>query len=135
MTAEEVLSELRARHVELAVVGDRLRFRPATAVPEDLLTELREHKAEVIELVSLRGWPDASRDCVRRFGRPEARLFPFVGKHVATPLGRGRLLQVFPERAAVALDRDSRRLTYLLPSEVRPPEMSEQVEGLFETSH
>lgn len=135
MTAAEILSELEARQVELAVAGDRLRFRPATAVPDDLLTELREHKAEVIELVSLRGWPEASRDYVRRFGRPEARLFPFLGKSVATPLGRARLFQVFQDRVAVALDSDPGRLTYLLPSEVRPPELAGRTEELFETIH
>lgn len=135
MTAAEILSELEARQVELAVVGDRLRFRPATAVPDELLIELREHKAELIELVSLRGWPDDSRDCVQRFGRPEARLYPFLGKHVATSVGGGVLHQVFAERVAVALFSDLRRLVYLLPSEVRPPELAEPVEGLFEAIH
>ena len=135
MTAAEILSELEARRVELAVAGDRLRFRPATAVPDDLLMELREHKVEVIELVSLRGWPEASRDYVRRFGRPEARLYPFLGKRVATSAGGGVLHQVFAERVAVELDSDPRRLTYLLPSEVQPVELAGPVEGLFEAIH
>lgn len=135
MTAAEILSELEARQIELAVTGDRLRFRPAAAVPEDLLTELREHKAELIELVSLQGWPEESRDYVRRFRVPEARLYPFLGKLVATSLGRGRLLQVFPERAAVVLDTDPSRLTFLLPSEVRPPDLTAPVEGLFSPVH
>ena len=135
MTAEEVLSELEARQVELAVLGDRLRFRPAAAVPEKLLAELRAHKSELLELVCLRGWPKISRDCVRRFHRPEARLYPFLKKRVITPRGCAVLLQVFPERAAVALDSDPRRLVYLLPSEVRPLDVAGPTEGLFEATH
>jgi hypothetical protein len=57
MTAEEVLSELEARQVELAVAGDHLRFRPATAVPEDLREELRAHKAELLEILRTQSTP------------------------------------------------------------------------------
>jgi hypothetical protein len=57
MTAADLLSELEARQVELAVAGDRLRFRPATAVPEDLREELRAHKAELLELLKTRSVP------------------------------------------------------------------------------
>jgi TubC N-terminal docking domain len=53
MTAAEVLSELKSRHVELVVDGDRLRFRPVGAVPEDLRAKLRAHKAELVELLKL----------------------------------------------------------------------------------
>ena len=102
VTPSEILSELQARQVELVVVGDRLRFRPVTAVPEALREALRIHKAEVMDLVELQGWPEASRDAVRRFRQPCARLYPFIGREIQTPRGLGRLLQVFPERATVA---------------------------------
>jgi len=42
----------------------------------------------VLELVELRGWPEASRDAVRRFGCREARLYPFLEKTVAPPWAR-----------------------------------------------
>jgi hypothetical protein len=97
--------------------------------------ELRAHKPELVELVALRGWPVASRECVRQFGRPEARLYPFLGKAVATPRGPGRLLQVFHDRAAMALDSAPGRVVYLLPSEVWPPGMAADPESPFETVH
>lgn len=121
VTPSEILSELQARQVELAVVGDRLRFRPASAVPEPLLEALRAHKAEVMDLVELRSWPEASKDAVRRFGKPCARLYPFIGQRVQTPDGPGRLLQVFAERVTVVLDAEPSRASFFLPSEVRPP--------------
>lgn len=57
MTPSDLLSEIQARHVELMVVGDRLRIRPANALPPDLREELRAHKAEVVELLRARGGP------------------------------------------------------------------------------
>jgi hypothetical protein len=101
-------------------------------VPDELLAELREHKAELIELVSLRGWPEASRRYVRRLRRPEARLCPFVGRRVVTPLGEGQLLEVVVGRAAVVLDRALEEVSYLLPSEVRPPGLAHLPGELFE---
>lgn len=55
MNAAALLSELQARHVELRVVGDRLRIRPAEALPPDLRAELRARQAEVVELLRARG--------------------------------------------------------------------------------
>jgi hypothetical protein len=122
MTPSEVLSELQARQVEVVVVGDRLRFRPVTAVPKPLLEALRAQKAEVIDLVELQSWPEPSREAVRRFGHPSARLYPFLGRMILTPEGPGRLLQVFAERATVVLDAEPSRASFFLPSELRPPD-------------
>ena len=132
MTPDEILSELEARRVELRVVGDRLRIRPVSRVPEFLLEELRSHKAEVVERVALRGWPEASRESVARHRRPEARLFPLLDRTVVTPLGRGRLVEVFPDRAGVHL---AGRVLVFLPSEVRPPGVETQTEEPFEAVH
>lgn len=55
MNAAELLSELQTRHVELRVVGDRLRIRPAEALPPSLRAELRARQAEVVELLRARG--------------------------------------------------------------------------------
>lgn len=132
MTPEEILSELEARQVELRVAGDRLRIRPVSRVPEFLLEELRSHKAEVVERVSLRGWPEASWESVTRHRRPEARLFPLLDRTVVTPLGRGQLVEVFPDRAGVHL---AGRMLVFLPSEIRPPEIPVQAEDPFEAVH
>lgn len=121
--AERLLSEVEALGVTVLADGDSLRLRPGSSIPSELVEQLRAHKAELLEVVSLRGWPQASRDAVRRFRLPEARLYPFLDKPVATPLGPGRLLQVCSEQVCVALDSDPSRAVYLLPSEVVPPGM------------
>jgi hypothetical protein len=132
MTPDEILSELEARKVELRVAGDRLRIRPVSRVPEFLLEELRSHRAELVERVSLRGWPEASRDCVQRFGRPEARLYPFLSRPVVTPVGLGRLLGVLP--SWVVVDRAG-SVGVFLPSEIRPPGVECRPEDPFEPVH
>ena len=52
MTPSALLAELRVRGVELVPVGCRIRFRPASKVPPELLTCLRQHKAEVLLLLT-----------------------------------------------------------------------------------
>ena len=53
MTPAAVLVEsLRARGVELRAVGDRIRYRPASALTPDDLEALRQQKAEVLSLLS-----------------------------------------------------------------------------------
>jgi hypothetical protein len=119
--AEEILDELEARQIRVEPRGQHLELvGPRGALPAELAEEIREHKRELLELVRLRGWPADSVVAVRLFGQPHARLYPFVNQAVGTPVGRGKLLQVFAERAVVALDRDLRRVVYLLPSEVWP---------------
>lgn len=135
MNAEELLAEVEALGVTVQSDGDHLRLRPGSAVPPALVEKIRAHKLELLELLGLRGWPETSRDCVRRFGQPHARLFPFLGRPVATPRGPGRLIQVFRDRAGVALDSDPDRVVYLLPSEVRPPEVVVDPGAPFEAVH
>lgn len=132
MTPDEILSELEARHVELRVAGDRLRIRPVSRVPESLLEELRSHKAEVVEVLSFRGWPEASREAVSEFRVPHARLFPFLEQQVTTPQGRGRLVAACSDRAVVRL---AGRVSVFLPSEIRPPGVESQYEEPFEAVH
>ena len=135
MNAEDLLAEVEALGVTVDLDGDVLRFRPGSAIPAGLVEVLRAHKPELVELVSLRGWPDASLECVRQFGRPEARLYPFLGKTVATPAGKGRLLQVFHERASVLLERDPRKVVTMLPSELWPLEIAAEAGHPFEAVH
>ena len=135
MNAEDLLAQVEALGVTVDLDGDVLRFRPGSALPAHLVEELRVHKPELVELVTLRGWPQASRDAVRRHCRPEARLYPLVGQEVETPEGDGHLVAVFPDRAAVALDHAPGRLVYVLPSEVLPPYFDEDPGQPFEVVH
>lgn len=65
-------------------------------------------------------WPPESLDAQRRFGKPHAKLFPFLGRKVRTPSGPGTLLQVFAERATVALDSELSRCAFFRPAEIEP---------------
>jgi hypothetical protein len=83
-----LLAELMRRRVEVAVDGDRLRFRPQDAVTPELRAALIEHKADLIRLLDPVSdeviWRiDAMRPQVPRTGaigcllaRPEARTAP-----------------------------------------------------------
>ena len=51
MKAAALVAELRARGVELVSAGDRIRFRPASAVPRELRDQLRALKPEVLGLL------------------------------------------------------------------------------------
>jgi len=52
MTAAALISELRALGIELIPAGDRIRYRPASAVPPELVAQLRACKAEVLALLA-----------------------------------------------------------------------------------
>ena len=52
MTAVSLLESLRARGVHLRAVGDRIRYKPVSALSTADLDALRQHKAEVLRLLS-----------------------------------------------------------------------------------
>ena len=52
MDALELLADLDRRGVELVPAGDRLRYRPATALDPGLRAELAAHKAELLALLN-----------------------------------------------------------------------------------
>lgn len=52
MTAASLVRQIRAHGVELIPDGERIRFRPRTALPPDLFEELRARKAEVLKLLA-----------------------------------------------------------------------------------
>lgn len=121
MTAEELLAEVESLGVVVTLDHRDLVLRPKSRLTPQLVERLRTHKPELLDLLELRTWPEASRDAVRRFGQSCARLYPFIGREVETPQGRGRLLQVLQERATVVLDVEPDRAKFFIPSEVRPP--------------
>jgi hypothetical protein len=50
----------------------------------------------------------------RKFGCPEARLYPLLGKWVGTPAGRGVLEQVFRDWVAVRMPPSATRKEELM---------------------
>jgi hypothetical protein len=49
--AARLIERLHGRGVETVLEGEALRLRPSSAIPPDLLAELRTHKAEVVALL------------------------------------------------------------------------------------
>jgi hypothetical protein len=120
--AEEILAELEALSIQVGTDGQVLELvGPRGALPPELEEEIRRRKRDLLELVELQRWPEASRKAVRRHGEPWARLYPFLGKSILTPRGAARLVGVLPERATVVLDGEPERPSVFLPSELRPP--------------
>ena len=64
MNVPDLLSELRNRGVTLEVQGDRLRFHPKTAVPRELVEDLRNHKAILLEELRSEAQPCPEFDLV-----------------------------------------------------------------------
>ena len=60
MTAEEVLADVTRRGIELVARGDRLRYRPRSAVTPGLLERLRTHKAELLTILGRGGACDGA---------------------------------------------------------------------------
>ena len=109
MGPAEVLAELARRGVEVAVEGNRLRFRPQEAVTPDLLAALIEHKPDLIRLLGTEaaevGWrAEAMRPQVPPTGtipillaRPEAKHAPRgTCLSCGDPLPEGRLSRCGP---------------------------------------
>jgi hypothetical protein len=65
-------------------------------------------------------WSARSLDAERRFGQPHAKLFPYLGRKVRTPVGLGTLLQVFAERVTVLLDSELSQCAFFRPAEIQP---------------
>src|SRR6185503_10643717 len=65
------------RGVELVPVGDRLRFRPASAVPPELRERLRVHKAEVLALLAPSALPGPAAPSLATPARPRFYASPW----------------------------------------------------------
>ena len=83
MTAAAVLYDLAAAGVTIAAQGDRLRFWPRSAVGPDLLTRLRDHKAELLQMIR-GGGADHDRADAKSSGS-----FPSIAQ--GAPNGNSRL--------------------------------------------
>ena len=69
--AAELLAELARQGVELTAEGNSLRYHPRSAVTPELLGELRQHKSELLTLLSEdpRGQTECSRLVTEMFSR------------------------------------------------------------------
>ena len=106
-----LIVELQSKGVHFSGEGGEL----VVDAPKGLVTsEQREqigHKAaEILTFVSR--WPKECVDSALQFGKPEARLYPLIGKRVMTAAGPGVLWRVFLGSIGVVLDDDPARVTY-----------------------
>jgi len=60
MTAAVLLAELTQAGIELLADGDKLRYRPQSAMTPDLAERLGAHKAEILSLLQAGGRPEAA---------------------------------------------------------------------------
>ncbi|MDP9455594.1 MAG: hypothetical protein M3Q60_07330 [Actinomycetota bacterium] len=61
MILPELLREIENRGVQLVPAGDRLRFRPKRNLTPELVAELREHKAAILQTLKMREGVDPAR--------------------------------------------------------------------------
>jgi len=105
MTATALLHDLQALGVTLQADGDRLRFHPRDAVTPEMLEQLREHKAELLEMLRQ---SDAQHQAL---GDPRAVWLAAVEELDGAPLFPGGLLEAM-RRADVRCGwTEPRRLT------------------------
>jgi hypothetical protein len=111
MTAAELLTDLERLGVRLEAHGERLRFFPQSAVTGDLLAALKQHKGDVLKLLTAPAAKPTigkanSRTAYRLVGCgfPAKRVAPVDPRVLASPriscpsCGTGRVL---PELAKV----------------------------------
>lgn len=84
MTPAALLADLRARGVELVAIGDRLRFRPASAVSRDTREALRVHKAELLALLTA-GSPSLLPVRPGAYAFPWPDALPGLGRRTVGP--------------------------------------------------
>ena len=72
MNALQTLVRVRRRGVTLVPVGDRLRFSPASALTPELVNELRENKASILDILARQD--EARQDTSPRIGSVAAVL-------------------------------------------------------------
>jgi tubulysin polyketide synthase-like protein len=83
---KEILTELSRRGVAIQAEGQNLRLRPKSAVDEKLLARVREHKPELLAMLSARpstplqaaqAPPCGSKDCAGCYDlEPGRRVHP-----------------------------------------------------------
>ncbi|MBI4376695.1 MAG: hypothetical protein HY549_09630 [Elusimicrobia bacterium] len=117
------VERLRSLGYVLYVEDGAIRYKCANSCPPaqaaELLADIRRRKAEVLAYLDI-SWPVESRECEAKFGQGPARLYPFLGKAVATPVGSGKLWQVGNHRVGVVLAQNPNKVTFMPWYDARP---------------
>lgn len=101
----DILERARCDGLRLSVEGDRVRIAGPEDLVDDLLSKLQGHKSEVIDILT--------GTTAKEHYLALCRLLDEV---VETRRGRGRLWQVFSQRAAVVFDENE--LVFMSPCDV-----------------
>ena len=56
MDAGAILERLEKIGIEITIAGDKLQFRPGSAVSPELLSDIKAHKQELMTVVKLKGY-------------------------------------------------------------------------------
>ena len=51
-----MLERLEKMGIQITIAGDKLQFRPGSAVPPELIPEIKEHKQELLKILKLKGY-------------------------------------------------------------------------------
>ena len=130
----ETLRELRRLGYTVWVDGPDIRYRyvgmgmPDSAQVRPWLQVLHAEKEAALAALraeTAEGWPPESLACEARFGHRAARLYPFLGRRVATPRGPGQLCQVLEARCRVLLEGRAGAEVEVPAAEVRPAQGAE----------
>lgn len=99
MTAADLLAELGRRGIQVEAHGDRLRYRPRSAVTPELAQRLKSHKRELLAILGDAGGVG---------GRNPAGLGVGSAQAVCSRCGSGSYVDV-PIHGGRSLRRDCRR--------------------------
>jgi len=101
--------------------GGEVRLEPGKPIdlPQDRAAKLLAKAAGKVRMVAA-AWPRECLESERKFGTPEAKLYPLLNKNVLTPGGVGILRQVFSGLTAVVLEDHPERIRFFDPVEVVP---------------
>src|SRR5262245_46855244 len=94
MTAADLVLTLRSNGAELVPAGDRIRYRPASKVPPDMLAHLRDRKAEVLALLSAHPTSTDGLGLTTADTRHVAEAAPFLAMSLDEFARWGRPLEV-----------------------------------------
>lgn len=121
MTAAEILKATRARGVALVVVEETIHATPAGVLDDELKARIREHKGELVKMLS-RPTPPTNLDALRR-------LCPLMWRDVVTADGRRGLLWALSPYGAVVSFGPGEPLYTLDPCEVEPLDRAQPAQG------
>jgi len=127
MNVHVLMDSIEAKGIHVRLDGDRIKLSPKSELTPELIDEVRDHKPELLHFLRSE-WPRQCLNAQKRWGNPHSILYPLIGKRISTSTGRGQLLQVLNQVAAVHVEGHE-KVSFVDWREVRPspetpPEMS-----------